>query len=253
MIWLAIAILLYMVVGLYLFFYQEKLLFRPDLAPKEVTLPEEAQVFISDGLEVGVVDKDSDVTLFYFGGNADNALQILGLLHHLPYNIVTYNYPGYGRSKGTPSQEALYNSALNIFQKFRNEKNIIIGRSLGTAVAAFVAAKDHPLGVILITPFHSVEYLARLRYPIYPVSLILKHPFKEYLYIKQVKAPVFIILAQKDDITPPPSFEKLKPYITNLQKIVTIPGSTHGDILDHPQTIKYLKDFIMQIASMPSS
>lgn len=251
--WLIIALLLYLVSTLYLYFRQEKILFRPDLAPKSITLPTDARRVFIDELEVGILDKRSDTTIFYFGGNADNALQILTLLGNLPYNIVAYNYPGYGNSKGEPSEKEIYNSAQKIYQKYHNIKNIIIGRSLGTAVAAFVAAKDHPLGVILITPFHSVEYLARLRYPIYPVSLILKHPFKEYLYIKQLKAPVFVILAQKDDITPPPSFEKLKPYIPNLQKIVTIPGSTHGDILDHPQTIKYLKDFIMQIASMPSS
>ena len=241
---------LYVAFGLYLYFFQERILFRPDLAPKEVALPKEAKVMMLDGIEVGFIDNNSSTTLFYFGGNANNALEALGLFVDLPYNVVTLNYPGYGHSAGKPSQEAIFAAAKKVFEKFQNTHNILIGRSLGTGVAAYIAA-HHPVdGIVLITPFHSITHLAKLRYPIYPASLLVRHPFATYRYMQKVTAPTYIILAEHDDTTPPATLRKLLPHIKNLKKVITIPGAHHGDILQYPATKEALHAILKELSPL---
>ncbi|NPA63502.1 MAG: alpha/beta hydrolase, partial [Epsilonproteobacteria bacterium] len=137
---LLFGLLLYLIALLYLYIFQERLIFRPDLAPKEVELPKGAKQLFIEGIEVGIMDRKSDGTIFYFGGNADNALRALGYFSDLPYNIVSFNYPGFGHSKGNPSQEAILEAAKKIFDRFKTKKNILIGRSLGSGVAGYIAA-----------------------------------------------------------------------------------------------------------------
>ena len=230
--WLLLFALLYLAGALYLYLFQERLIFRPDLAPKEVDLPPGAKRLFLDGLEVGVLDKKSDTTLFYFGGNANNALEALHIFAKLSYNVVTFNYPGYANSKGSPTQEAIFATAKKVYEHFRTSHNVVVGRSLGTAVAAYIAANYPVDGVVLITPYHSITHLAKLRYPIYPATLLVRHPFPTYRYIQRTSAPVVVFLAQEDDTTPPATFAKLRPYIKNLKKVITIEGSTHADILE---------------------
>ena len=237
---ISIASLSYLAGAAYLYFFQERLIFRNDLAPKEVDLPKEAKRVFVEGIETGVIDRGSDTTLFYFGGNANNALEFLHIAKDFGINVVAMNYPGYGNSKGKPSQKSLFEAALKVFDRFKNRHNIVIGRSLGTAVAAYVASKRAVDKVILITPYHSITHLAQLRYPLYPASLLVRHPFETWRYMQLTDAPTCVILAQNDDTTPPKTYEKLRAFLKNLQKEVIIP-STHADILAHPQTKEALK------------
>ena len=244
--WLLFLALLYLVGAFYLYFFQERLIFRPDLAPKKVDLPPGAKRVFLDGLEVGVIYKKSDTTIFYFGGNANNALEALSLFANLPFNIVVFNYPGYGNSKGDPSQEAIFSAAKKVYEHFRTSHNIVVGRSLGTGVAAYIAASFAVDGVVLITPYHSITHLARLRYPIYPANLLVRHPFPTYRYIQQTDAPTTVFLAEYDDTTPRVTFEKLRPYIKNLKKVLTIQNATHADILERGE--EKIKKEIVELA-----
>ncbi len=238
---ISIGFLSYLGFGLYLYLSQDRLLFRPDLAPKEVELPKGVKRLFIDGIEVGVLDQGSDTTILYFGGNANNALEFFSIAKDFNKNVVVMNYPGYGRSAGKPSQSAIFEAALKVFDHFKNHHNILIGRSLGTAVASYIASKRDVEKIVLITPFHSITHIAKLRYPIYPISLILKHPFETYRFIDKTNAPIYVLLAQKDDTTPPATFKKLLPHLKNLKTTHTISGSTHADILSFEETRKWLK------------
>ena len=240
--------LIYASFCLYLYFFQEKIIFRPDLAPKDVELPKNARRLFLDDIEIGYIEKQSDTTIFYFGGNANNALEFLHIVADLPYNAVAFNYPGYANSAGKPSQQSLFAAAKKIFEHFKTRKNILIGRSLGSGVAAYIASLGKVDGIILITPYHSLLHLAKLRYPICPASLLLKHPFNTCSYIQKTLAPVFIIAAEHDTTTPPATLHKLLPCIVNLKKIITIPGSTHADILQFNTTKEAIRKFLQLLA-----
>ena len=238
----------YLLFCLYLFLFQEKIIFHPDLAPKEVALQLNIKVIYLDGIEVGMVDKGSKLTIFYFGGNANNALQALNNLVKFPYNSITLNYPGYANSKGKPSQEAILSAAKRVFEKFKTQKNIVIGRSLGSAVVSFIASNFKVDGVILITPFHSITHLAKLKYPFCPVELFLRHPFPTCSFIQKSDAKVYILLAQNDTTTPLTTTNKLIKCIKHLQKIYTIKEATHANILESQETWQKLEEFIEELA-----
>ncbi len=239
---------LYALFCLYLYLFQDHIIFRSDLAPQDIPTDSDIAITFIDGLEVGRVDRSSDITLFYFGGNANNALEFLTHFKDLPYNLVAFNYPRYGRSSGKPSQEAIFAAAKKIYNRFKTSKNILVGRSLGTGVASYLANEKDVIGLILITPYHSLTHLAHLKYPLCPVHLLLRHPFPSYRYLARSEVPVYVLLAEFDDTTPPETFAKLKPFIKNLKSVVTIKGSHHGDIFTFEETKKKIAEFTKKLA-----
>jgi len=247
----ALALLGYAAFCGYLYFSQERLIFRSDLAPKDVDLDARVVRKIVDGIEVGIIDNGNDVSLFYFGGNANNALEFLRNCHG-SYNCIAMNYPGYGNSRGKPSQRSIFEAATKVFERFKTSTNILVGRSLGSGVAAYIASRHKVTGLILITPYHSLTHLAQLRYPLCPVGLLIKHPFPTYAYIEHVDAPVCIITAQNDDTTPPATLQKLFPHIKHLRGLYQIPDSTHADILSHPSTMQTIERCIKSFADSPA-
>jgi len=91
--------------------------------------------------------------------------------------------------------------------------------------------------VVLITPFYSITHLAKIRYPIYPATLLVRHPFPTYQYVQKIEAPLLILSASDDKVTPPLTLHKLLEVIPRA-KVITIPHTTHQDILENPDFMK---------------
>ena len=196
-------------------------------------------------LEGGYVEnKKNGPLVLYFSGNANNVLEFLDNIATKikNFNFIGFNYPGYAGSEGKPCERCILKYACEIFDKYKPE--IIIGRSLGSAVATYVASKRKIKKLILITPFDSIEEIAKIKYPFLPVKLMLKHKFKEIDWIKKVKAPVYVILAENENLIPKKCIENLLINIPNLKSIKVIKNSTHTDILQHKTIIKILKNYL---------
>jgi len=242
-----IIIFLYIYWVLYLYFNQDKLIFQNSYA--KPIIPKYAKVITyktSDGvlLEGGYLQNSQNAPLvLYFGGNATNVLEFLDDLarEFKGYNFIGFNYPGYGNSEGKPSQKKILKYALEIAKKYKPQ--IVIGRSLGTAVASYVAYKIEVKKVILITPFDSIEHIAKIKYPFFPISLLLKHKFKELEYLKKCKSNnIYAIFVKNDEVIPKESIEALKNSI-NFKKIITI-DATHNYIYDINDTKKAIKEML---------
>ena len=100
------------------------------------------------------------------------------------------HYRGYGGSTGNPSEKGLRHDALAIYRHLKkNHVDIlVIGRSLGTSLAIDVAAEFEPKGVLLITPFDSIEAVAQRVVPFLPIRMLLRDP---YLSIDLVRNSMF--------------------------------------------------------------
>jgi pimeloyl-ACP methyl ester carboxylesterase len=155
------------------------------------------------------------------------------------FNFIGFNYPGYAGSEGKPCEKCIEKYALEIFDKYKPD--FLIGRSLGSAVASFVASKRDVKGVVLITPFDSIENIAKAKYPIFPISLLLKYNFKEAEFISKTNAPVVVIALKHDDVIPKNSLENLLKHIKNLKKVIYLDGVKHGFIYEHPKIVEVLK------------
>jgi len=241
------SVVLYLLAIAYLYFAQESLIFKKQYAKPYIPLKAEVISFqTSDGitLEGSFVKHGKDLPLvLYFGGNASNVLYFLDNVATKikNYNFIAFNYPGYGNSKGTPSQENILKYALEITKKYKPD--ILIGRSLGTAVASYVTSKIAIKKLVLITPFDSIESIAQNRYPIFPIKLLLKHPFRELEYLKNSKASTInALFVQKDEVIPKKSIENLQKSI-EFNRSITIDAS-HNWIYEYPTIDKIIKKLL---------
>lgn len=189
--------------------------------------------------------KDAPLVI-YFGGNADDATRILLHVKSLDeVDILSFNYRGYVKSSGKPSEKALFGDALRIYDEYAKDKKVIlIGRSLGTGVASYLASKREVAGVILITPYDSIVSIAKRKYPIFPIDILLRHKFESTKYISQVKAPVSLIEVKDDNVITKWHFDKIKEKVPNLSKHVLLENTTHGEVLEHPLFEEKIKEMI---------
>lgn len=176
-----------------------------------------------------------------FGGNAWNADHMADYLHQLlpEAEVVTFHYRGYPPSSGQPSAAALLSDAPAVYDCAMgvgsSARIIVVGFSIGTGVAAHLARKRRVDGVILVTPFDTVEQLAREHYGWLPIRLLLQHHMSPVEDLRHVTAPVALISAENDTIIPAARTAPLRKVVRDLVLDRTIPSAGHNDIYGHPQ------------------
>lgn len=150
-------------------------------------------------------------TVLYFHGNAGNIsgrLQTIELLHGLGLNVLIFDYRGYGKSEGRTTEEGTYNDAQAAWNYLISEKNlddgqiVIMGRSLGGAVASWLAARTDPVATILESTFTSAADLGAEIYPWLPVHRIMKFDYNTLKNLKQIQSPVFMAHSRDDGVVP---------------------------------------------------
>jgi fermentation-respiration switch protein FrsA (DUF1100 family) len=151
-------------------------------------------------------------TFLAFHGNAaniSNRADVYKFLRSMPANVLAVEYRGYGRSEGKPSEAGLYLDAEAGYEYLINVKGIApkqiisFGQSLGTAVAAHLAAKREVGGVLLEAPFPSAAAVARRIFWFLPgISLAVASQFDTQKRLKQIKAPVMIVHCADDPVLP---------------------------------------------------
>ena len=182
---------------------------------------------------------DGAPTLLGFGGNAWNAEATALTLHALfPHrNVVAFHYRGYAPSTGRPSAQALFSDSLMIFdhlvQTQAGEPILPVGFSIGAAVAAYLARHRPVAGLILVTPFDSLEAVARDLYWWAPVGLLLRNRMPTIEFVRGSLVPTALIIAERDTIVPKRRSAPLRAAIRNLVFERTIDAG-HNDLYDHP-------------------
>ncbi|MES1225753.1 MAG: alpha/beta fold hydrolase, partial [Bacteroidota bacterium] len=208
-------------------------------AAAEVTIPydKETQLDVikfkpeNDTLNKGVV--------LYFHGNREN---ISWYAKYAPgftnkgYEIWMIDYPGFGKSTGTFTEQRRYEYALQFYKlarsKYKPADIIIYGKSLGTCLATQLASIRDCKYLVLETPCYSMTSLVAHYFPVYPVNRMLHYHFPNNEYIKNVKAPILILHGTDDGVVPYSNAEKLKPLLKPEDKFVTIEGGSHNNLND---------------------
>lgn len=210
--------------------------------PDQVGLSFEEVYFVaSDGVRLHgwFTPGRQDVTWLWFHGNAGNIshrLDNLKLLHdELGVSIFLFDYRGYGRSQGTPSEEGTYRDAEAALAYLRTrrdvdpERIVYFGRSLGAAVAVELATCEPPLGLILESPFPSIQALARHHYPFLPIGPLLRTKYDSSAKIDKVKAPLLVLHGDSDEIVPLKAGRSLFEAAREPKRFHVIPGAGHND------------------------
>ena len=188
--------------------------------------------------------------VLYFGGNAEDVLYTASAASNLDArSVVVVNYRGYGGSSGEPSQQALYEDGLAIYdyaikRGVAPENIVVMGRSLGSGVASMLAGSRPVRAAILITPFDSLESVAAGHYPFLPVRLLLRHPFPSVDWAQRTKAPALIIAAEQDVVVPAAHARKLFDAWAGKKQFHVLPQTGHNNIEMHPDYYRLIDEFL---------
>lgn len=227
-------LVLYFVASLFLFIFQKDLLYFPT-AEVEHNFKTEKHLINQTTLNLVVLNPNKQSAVIYFGGNAESVAKTASTYKNtLPLHTVYFvNYRGYGGSTGSPQEQSLYSDAQYIYDKLiPRHKNIsVIGRSLGTGVATFLAATRSINKMILITPYDSIQNVAQHQYPIFPINLLLNEKFDSASRVKNIKAKTLIILAELDTLIPlERSSQLVNKFPASQVNVITIKNANHTNL-----------------------
>ena len=186
--------------------------------------------------------------LIYFGGNGD-AVQTMrqDYAQWAPDRTVyLVAYRGYGASDGTPSEAALFGDALAIYDDVRTRQQdiAVVGRSMGSGVATYLASQRPLQRLLLVTPFDSIARIGQMRFPMFPVALMMKDKYESWRYAPAVHCPVLVIAAQDDRVVPASSTARLLQQFSPAPQFIRIDGVGHGNIVHDPAYAAAVTDFM---------
>lgn len=191
--------------------------------------------------------------LLGFGGNAWNADAMALYLHGLlpDHAVVAFHYRGYEPSTGRPSAAALFADSLvvhdHVAKTLAPERIVAVGFSIGAGVAAHVARHRSIAGAVLVTPFDSLEALAREHYRWAPVGLLLRHSIPTIDLVRDSSVPMALIAAERDAIVPLRRSAPLRDAIPHLVLDRTIAGADHNDLYDRPAFAEAMREALRRI------
>jgi pimeloyl-ACP methyl ester carboxylesterase len=179
---------------------------------------------------------DERTLVLGFGGNAWNGQDVAEYLHELypDDDVVTFHYRGYHPSTGSPSADALIADAPLVYDaavaKVRPKRVVAVGFSIGTGIAANLAAARKLDAIILVTPFDSLKGVAEAMYPWLPIGPFFSHEIDAASPLRKSDVPVAIIQAERDEVVPAARTEALRKRVRNLVFDRTIARAGHNDI-----------------------
>ncbi len=261
-----IIILLIVIVALFVLFsiLQERLIFYPQrISDKEAEIlmkrnsrVEPISLKTHDNLTIrGWFLKNSlsskSPLILYFGGNAEEVSYLLDYAEKIKgWSWVLMNYRGYGLSEGKPSEINLYHDALSIYDYFLKrddidkERIVVMGRSLGTGVATYLAQMRKTSGVILISPYDSLVSVGKSIFPFLPVNLILRHRFDSLSRAPFITVPLLVLVASDDNIIPVQYSKNLAEKWGAAYSLIIIKGEDHNTIHDNANYWEAIDDFL---------
>ena len=209
-----------------------------------------------------------EVTILWFHGNGGNIGHRVGDLalisRRLGVNSFIFDYRGYGRSEGKPSESGVYRDARAALDYLSSRSDVdpegivFFGRSLGTAVAVELAedlAEDlaggtTPYGMILVSPLTTLKDMARALHPLLPLHLLVGSRFDSLSRIGNVHCPLLVIHGENDEIIPLEQGRELFAAANSPKRFLSLPTTGHNDSFSGSgsELWQYLDNFL---ASLP--
>ena len=178
-------------------------------------------------------------TWLWFHGNGGNVGTRVGQLERahrlLGVHQLIFDYRGYGRSEGKPSERGTYldaRAALSYLEKRPDvdpSRIVYFGHSLGAAVAIELAASQAPAGMALIAPFSSIRDMAKLALPLPMAGWIVRNHYNSVALIPKVQSPLVILHGELDEVVPHSQGVKLFEAANHPKRFVTLPDASHNN------------------------
>ena len=264
---LSIALSVYLVLMLLLYLFQSRMVYLSNLPGRALTASPNDIGLDYEDVSLATPDNESlhgwyipatnpiGIVLFFHGnaGNISHRLDSIQVFQELNLDVLIIDYRGYGQSSGKTSEPGTYidaQAAWDYLVKNRGispDEIIIFGRSLGGAVASWLAARTTPGAVILESCFTSGPDMGARLYPFFPVRLItrLKYPVKEY--VKRVSSPLLVVHSQQDEIIPFDMGQSIFAVAPEPKEMLVLTGDHNGGfLLNRKQYMATVEKFLQR-------
>lgn len=242
-------------------FLQDYFIFRPEILDEDTryTFLHPFEEFWLDSSQGGRINalwfKTEQVParglILYFHGNMGSLKRWGHVYYHLlvhGYDLIVYDYRGFGKSRGKRNEETMLADALAVYafaERHYSSRDIVLyGRSLGSAFAAFLGARKPCKMVILETPFSSMRDLFHVFFPFLPPVFYFKYVFDNKRQLAAVPVAVHIFHGTKDLVVPYRVAAALKPVLKEGDSFTTIEGGRHNDLLFYDLYNEKLKEIL---------
>lgn len=238
---------LYLLMVLVLYFFQENFIFLGEPLSQDHqytfdTLFEERNFEMTDGAIINALHFKADSSkgvIYYHHGNAGNLDRwgsIAEYFVQFGYDVLIYDYRGYGKSTGTRSEKTLHQDAQHIYDELLKDWSadqiILYGRSLGSGMACQVAANNKAKMLILETPFYSLQSMASWRFPFLPTRLLVKYNMLNWKRLQESDMPIHIFHGTEDGVVPYWSGKKLYESVQDKATFTTLEGAQHNNLIE---------------------
>ena len=222
--------------------------------PAATTVPSSATDFklVREGVTLRGwrLNPGKDRALIYFGGNAERLEASREEFARLfpDRTIYLLSYRGYGASEGRHSETVLFGDALALYDDVQASQPsasiAVIGRSLGSGIASYLASQRPVEKLVLVTPFDSLAEVAQAHYPMFPVRLLIRDRYSSTEYLPRYQGPVLVLRGGRDEVIPPANTDRLLAALTRKPRVIDFPQAGHNDISQDPGYAEALRDFL---------
>jgi pimeloyl-ACP methyl ester carboxylesterase len=234
------------------------LVFFPDRAvPDPPPGVEERRFAASDGVRLHAWwagPPDAPATLLWSHGNGGNIagrVDVLCALAARGVGVLAYDYRGYGRSEGEPSEEGVHRDVLGAWDHLRARgvapgRIVAFGESLGAAVSVRLATERPCAGLVLVSPFTRLADVARVHYG--PLGVLAGTRFDTVARIGRVRGPLLVAHGDRDEIVPFALGVRLFEAAPEPKRFLRLEGAAHNDVFDHPALLDAIARFAVSAA-----
>ena len=226
---------------------------------KEVTIVNNGKVL--KGWFVNNTKNEKAPLLIFFGGNANNTsnlcmrFEIKNIFNYFEnYNVLMVDYPGYGLSEGRPSDVTMFEAALSTYdyaEKLENvdKQNIVVlGYSIGTGVATYLASQRDVNGLILIAPYDRALSLYNDNLNIFygPIKILTKYKFDSISYAKDINVLPLIFTSYKDEVINYKFSLNLAKYFKNEGETIVLDNTTHNGYFSETIVLEKIHEYLQK-------
>ncbi len=245
----------YVLLCLFVYFAQERIIFHPHQYPndeiyqtgKEIEIPLTSVLSMNALLVYDNAKYRSQKAILYLHGNKGNVKRgqyQTRQMKDLGYDILIPDYRGYGKTEGkiVSNQQLLEDAEkayLYLNKHYKEEDIVIVGYSLGTGMASYIAQEHNPRHLILLAPFTSLTDIKN-EYLWFLPDFLLKYKLDNAAQLPHVESPVTIIHGTKDNVVDFRFSTLLKQKMPSIN-LITLPGQNHRGVIFDPSLRRVIK------------
>jgi pimeloyl-ACP methyl ester carboxylesterase len=205
--------------------------------------------------------QDEAPIILYFAGNGENsstrALRLLMNANECEpfanYNIIIYDYPGYGKSSGYPSESSFKQHGLKVYdwvrENYQNSRIILMGYSIGTGVTNYVASERQVDGMILMAPYADGYDLFNNQIGMFygPLKLLVTYKMEAIKFAENIEVCPLILASDKDELVPYESSSRLSKAYPCGSEFITIKDISHNEFWSNEEALECIDNYLEEI------